>query len=64
MQCKFGPTVKLSTVLNYFTKIILLKKKPKTHYCLKKSKKRNIFILFHLCIYPPDSQKSDGGANT
>ena len=24
-----------------------------------------IFIyLFYLCIYPPDSQESDGGANT
>ena len=22
------------------------------------------FYLFHLCIYPPDSQESDGGANT
>ena len=21
-------------------------------------------FLFYLCIYPPDSQKSDGGANT
>ena len=23
-----------------------------------------IFILFYLYIYPPDSQESDGGANT
>ena len=22
------------------------------------------FFYFYLCIYPPDSQESDGGANT
>ena len=23
-----------------------------------------MYFLFYLCIYPPDSQESDGGANT
>ena len=51
---------------NRQTKINKIKKARKSLFCKVSSDSESLFLFFYfnLYIYPPDSQESDGGANT
>ena len=34
-----------------------------SQFCIQQKQTYLIYFLFYLCVYPPDSQESNGGAN-
>ena len=63
----FSDTIKLETLMNLVSARIELYMQPKGivfNVEFIELKAFILFYLFYLYIYPPDSQESDGGANT
>ena len=61
----FSDTIKLKTLMNLVSAQCELYMQQKGMvFKVEINELKHLFYLFYLYIYPPDSQESDGGANT